>query len=90
MLVGILGFGLSAENNVSNSEGKNITQKVTRNNTIIIKILIDNGYVLVIDDFHYIDPKTQLYLAGTLKAELFDGLKVILSSLSHRTDDIIK
>lgn len=89
-LAGILGFGLSAENNISDSEGKNITQKVTRNNTIIIKILIDNGYVLVIDDFHYIDPETQLYLARTIKAELFDGLKVILLSLPHRTDDIIK
>ena len=89
-LAGILGFGLSAENTTSDSEGKNITKKVTRSHSLIIKILIDNGYVLVIDDFHYIDKETQTYLARTIKAEIFDGLKVILLSLPHRTDDIIK
>ena len=89
-LAGILGFGISAENNVSDSKGKNITKKVTRNNTIIMRILIDCGYVLVIDDFHYANTEVQLYLARTLKAEIFNGLKAIILSLPHRLDDVVK
>ena len=72
------------------SQGENVTQKVMRNNTLVLKALIAGEFVLVIDDFHYINPETQLYLSRILKAELFNGLKVILLTLPHRADDAIK
>lgn len=71
-------------------QGENVTQKVMRNNTLVLKALIAGEFVLVIDDFHYINPETQLYLSRILKAELFNGLKVILLTLPHRADDAIK
>ena len=67
----------------------NITKKIMRNNTLLLKTLIAGDFVLVIDDFHYINLDTQLYLSRILKAELFNGLKVILLTLPHRADDAI-
>ncbi len=75
---------------IETSKTESITKKVMRNNTLVLKTLIAEGFVLVIDDFHYINYETQLYLSRILKAELFNGLKVILLTLPHRTDDAIK
>lgn len=88
--VGFVGFDISRNDGKTEGKSENITKKITLNNTVIMQILIDNGYVLVIDDFHYINTETQKYLARTLKAEIFNGLKAILLSLPHRSDDIIK
>ena len=86
----MLAASVNGEFSKSSSQGENITQKVMRNNTLVLKTLIAGDFVLVIDDFHYINPETQLYLSRILKAELFNGLKVILLSLPHRADDAIK
>lgn len=72
------------------SQGENITPEIIQNNTWALKNLIAGDLVLVIDGFHYINPETQLCLSRILKAELFNGLKVILLTLSHRADDVIK
>ena len=89
-LLSVLTTSLQKEVSKGESHGENITQKVMRNNTIVMKSLIAGGFVLVIDDFHYINRETQLYLSRILKAELFNGLKVILLTLPHRADDAIK
>ena len=86
----MLAASVNGELSKSSSQGENITQKVMRNNTLVLKTLIAGDFVLVIDDFHYINPEIQLYLSRILKAELFNGLKVILLSLPHRADDAIK
>ena len=72
------------------SEGENTTPEIIRNDTWVLKKLIAGDLVLVIDGFHYINLETQLYLSRILKAELFNGLKVILLTLPHRADDVIK
>lgn len=72
------------------TEGKTLSKRIVRTNSLIMQILIKGDYVLVIDDFHYIDLKVQKYIARTLKAELFYGLKAIVLSLPHRADDAIK
>ena len=72
------------------TEGKNLSKRIVRTNSLIMQILIKGNYVLVIDDFHYIDLQVQKYIARTLKAELFYGLKAIVLSLPHRSDDAIK
>ncbi len=81
---------LSGEFSKGTNQGETITQKIMRNNTLVLKALIAGDFVLVIDDFHYINLETQLYLSRILKAELFNGLKVILLTLPHRADDAIK
>lgn len=72
------------------TEGKTLSRRIVRTNSLIMQILIKGGYVLVIDDFHYIDLQVQKYIARTLKAELFYGLKAIVLSLPHRSDDAIR
>jgi len=81
---------LSGEFSKGTNQGETITKKIMRNNTLVLKALIAGDFVLVIDDFHYINLETQLYLSRILKAELFNGLKVIILTLPHRADDAIK
>lgn len=89
-ILSMLTASITGELKISSSQGESITQKVMRNNTLVLKNLIAGDFVLVIDDFHYINPEIQLYLSRILKAELFNGLKVILLTLPHRADDAIK
>ena len=55
-----------------------------------MKYVIEQEKILVIDDFHYIPSEIQQYIARTLKSELFDGLKAVLLTLPHRSDDAIR
>ena len=52
--------------------------------------MIEHKLTLIIDDFHYIDKEVQTYIARTLKAEIFKGLRAIILSLPHRSDDAIR
>lgn len=81
---------LNGQVGADNTTGKNIAIKEIRSNTAILKYLVDNNKVLVIDDFHYINDELQLYIARILKTALFNGLKAILLSLPHRADDAIR
>ena len=55
----------------------------------IVKYLLENDKVLVIDDFHYASESAQYYVARVLKTELFNGLKAVVVSLPHRCDEVI-
>ena len=55
----------------------------------IVKYLLENDKVLVIDDFHYASEAAQYYVARILKTELFNGLKAVVVSLPHRCDEVI-
>ncbi|MBZ9748296.1 ATP-binding protein [Mesorhizobium sp. CO1-1-7] len=45
--------------------------------------------ILVIDDFHYIDPESRKEVVRNLKGAIFNGLKVLLLSVAHRVFDAI-
>jgi hypothetical protein len=47
------------------------------------------GHILVIDDFHFIAPDVQKEIVRSVKAEVFDGLKVVLVAVPHRVFDAI-
>ncbi|MBR3622391.1 MAG: hypothetical protein IKN43_03460 [Selenomonadaceae bacterium] len=81
---------ISAQVGVSKTNNNSVMQKHIRNNSKIIKMIIEEDMTLIIDDFHYINPDVQKYIARTLKTELFNGLKAILLSLPHRSDDAIR
>ena len=46
--------------------------------------------VLVIDDFHYIAPDVRTDIMRNVKGAVFNGLKVLLLSVTHRVFDAIK
>lgn len=90
---GVMGTGIGAGIGADASENVVSTNQITasraRTETQIIRYIIDNDKVLVIDDFHYIPKEIQLYIARTLKTELFHGLKAVILSLPHRSDEAI-
>ena len=86
---GVDNMGVSI--NKTNGSAFNQQLAMTNNRTErqIIQYLIDNDKVLVIDDFHYVAREMQMYIARTLKTELFNGLKAVIISLPHRSDEAI-
>ncbi len=65
-------------------------EKQQRSIKQIIEYMITANKVLVIDDYHYIEKTVQLSIARILKNEIFYGLKVVIISLPHRSDDAIR
>lgn len=86
---GIANMGVNI--NKTNGAAFNQQLAMTNNRTErqIIQYLIDNDKVLVIDDFHYVAREMQMYIARTLKTELFNGLKAVIISLPPRSDEAI-
>lgn len=84
---------IAAQSNISNKTGQISSQQVVstklRTERQMLQYLIDDNKVLVIDDFHYVAKEVQLYIARTLKVELFNGLKAVIVSLPHRSDEAI-
>jgi Bacterial TniB protein len=56
----------------------------------VIDTLLIEKIILVIDDFHYIKDDYRSSLMRNLKGAVFNGLKVILLSVTHRAFDVIK
>jgi hypothetical protein len=69
-----------------------IVAKKTRGNTKkeCLDHLIKHQIILVIDDFHYIDRETQTQMIRALKGAVFEGLKVLLLSVSYRAYEAIQ
>jgi len=65
-------------------------EKQQRSIKQIIEYMITANKVLVIDDYHYIEKSVQLSIARILKNEIFYGLKVVIISLPHRSDDAVR
>jgi hypothetical protein len=55
-----------------------------------IRHLTENNIVLVIDDFHYLNEELRLEFLRNIKGAVFNGLKPLLLSVSHRAFDAIK
>ncbi|MBQ4524232.1 MAG: ATP-binding protein [Lachnospiraceae bacterium] len=74
----------------NHSENTTIAEEylITREN--VIDYYKENEYVLLLDDFHYADLSMQTYMAQQFKDAIRKGLKVIISSLPHRSDDAIR
>lgn len=79
----------SGEIGGSHTTGDSVQRKVLRSNAALIRYIIEQEKVIVLDDFHYIGKDVQKYIARTIKTELFNGLKAIILTLPHRSDDVI-
>ena len=83
-------INISAGKDNTGSKGNEISHRILRSQSSMMRYIIDNDFVLVIDDFHYASEDIQLYIARTIKTYLINGLKVIILSLPHRADDAIR
>ena len=55
-----------------------------------IKHLVDKKIALVIDDFHYLPSATRTTFLRHIKRPVFNGLKLVLLSVTHRGNDAVK
>ncbi len=55
-----------------------------------LSCLTQEKIILVIDDFHYLDESVRTELMRNVKGAVFNGMKVILLSVTHRVFDAIK
>ena len=82
----------SAKSNLSQKQtiSDSIKEKQPRSYNQILEDVKERNLVLVIDDFHYIAADVQMYIARVLKDAIFSGLKAVIVSLPHRSDDAIR
>ncbi len=50
----------------------------------------DKRRIVVIDDFHYIEPAEQVSIVHGLKDLIFDGLGVVVAAVPHRAYDVVR
>jgi hypothetical protein len=55
-----------------------------------IRHLKDHKIALIIDDFHYLPPNARATFLRNIKGPVFDGLKLVLLSVTHRGLDAVK
>lgn len=55
-----------------------------------IKHLTEKKIALVIDDFHYLPSSVRTTFLRNIKGPVFNGLKLVLLSVTHRGDDAVK
>lgn len=88
--LGLIGGVVETGTKDLSEEGVALTTRTIRSSNMIIQHLLDTKKILVVDDFHYIEKELQMYIARILKTELFRGLRAIIISLPHRSDDAIR
>jgi hypothetical protein len=56
----------------------------------VIKEIANSPFVLLVDDFHYIDRDQQTEVAKHMKEAVRQGVKIVTASVTHRSDDVIR
>ena len=56
----------------------------------VVKEIADSAFVLLIDDFHYMDRAVQIEVAKSLKEAVRLGLKIVTAAVLHRGDDVVR
>lgn len=56
----------------------------------VIDYIVDNGYVILVDDFHYIERDTQEKIAEEIKEAARRGISVCVALVPHRSDDLVR
>jgi hypothetical protein len=56
----------------------------------VVKEIANSAFVVLIDDFHYVDRAAQDKLAQAIKEAAFRGIKICVASVPHRSDDVIR
>lgn len=56
----------------------------------IVREIGGSGFVIFIDDFHYIDSDVQPQIARVIKALAEKGVKICTASVPHKSDDVVR
>lgn len=56
----------------------------------VAKEIADSEFVLLVDDFHYMDREIQAEAAKQIKAAAERGIKICVASVPHRSDDVVR
>ncbi|MCY8742070.1 hypothetical protein [Bacillus haynesii] len=75
--------GMRRENEVTQEYKKSLLKQTT-------KYLIDNGFILVFDDFHYLEPHEQTEIIHKLKPYILENLHVFIILIPNRGEDVVK
>jgi hypothetical protein len=82
-------FFISASGSHLTSTQKSKKYKIDSMNTAI-RSLQENKIILVIDDFHYLSSLARTEFIRNVKGPVFNGLGIILLSVTHRQFDALK
>lgn len=52
--------------------------------------IANSSFVLLVDDFHYIDRDAQANVAQGMKEAARIGVKIVIAAVTHRSDDVIR
>ena len=74
------------------SGGQNTTGIVANRRGLkqVIDEIADSDFVLLVDDFHYIERAAQAAVAQTMKEAARLNVKIVIASVTHRSDDVIR
>ncbi|AKI90955.1 hypothetical protein ACMX8W_02750 [Bacillus subtilis] len=74
---------MRSENEVTQEYKKSLLKQTT-------KYLIDNDFILVFDDFHYLEPHEQTEIIHKLKPYILEKLHVCIILIPNRGEDVVK
>lgn len=74
---------LEGTRGVSVTRQKNYLQEIVNN-------IANSDFVVLVDDFHYMDKPVQIEVAKALKEGVRLGIKICTASAIHRADDIVR
>lgn len=69
------------------------TTEVTRERRGLPQVVAEIGgsdFVILLDDFHYMDRDVQMEVAKSLKEAVRLGVKIVTAAVSHRGDDVVR
>lgn len=58
--------------------------------TQVVREIADSDFVVLIDDFHYMERSVQVEVAKSLKEAVRLGVKIATAAVSHRGDDVVR
>ena len=56
----------------------------------VVKEIANSDFVVLIDDFHYMDRDVQLEVAKQLKEAIRLGIRICTAAVPHRSDDVVR
>lgn len=56
----------------------------------VIKEIAESPFIVLVDDFHYIEREQQADVAKHMKEAVRQGVKIVTAAVTHRSDDVIR
>jgi hypothetical protein len=73
------------------AKANSTTTTVSRQGLVqVVNEIANSSYVLLIDDFHYMDREVQIDAAKQIKLAAERGVRICVASVPHRADDVVR